>query len=162
MGQDKALVQLDGIALASRMAHTMSQAGCTQVTLVGRQTYLADLGWPALSETEAGHHPLFGVAAALDSIEDGLAIFSPCDLIHLQVSSVRHLLDHGSPCVAESPQGLHPLLLVIPTSMAHRARELAVAGAPVQDLVQTLPRLALTDAELFDANQPVDLLVPPE
>ena len=58
MGQDKALVQLDGIALASRMAHTMSQAGCTQVTLVGRQTYLADLGWPALSETEAGHHPL--------------------------------------------------------------------------------------------------------
>jgi molybdopterin-guanine dinucleotide biosynthesis protein A len=161
MGQDKALVELQGRPLAARTASVLRAAGCMPVTLVGRQPGLQDLGLPVVQEAEPGHHPLWGVAAALDASVSPLALVAPCDLIHLSIEAVQALLIIGEPCVAEGTH-LHPLLALLPSALSAEARRLAQAGAPAHRLVSTLRRVRLPDSVLLDANRPVDLKAPPE
>jgi len=162
MGQDKALVEIAGKPLARRLAEVLQRAGCAPVSLVGRQPALGALGLPVIRESAVGHHPLFGVAAALGTLEKGLALFAPCDLLHLEPSHIARLLETGQPCVAEGPRGVHPLLVVLPTILGERAEALAEAGAPAHALVEGLLRVTLPEAALQDANRPVDLPQPPE
>jgi len=162
MGEDKALIQIDGVALAARMASRIAAVGCSPTYIVGRQPGLSALGWPVIAEKTADHHPLFGVAAALRCAEEGLALIAPCDLIHLREEAIRALLAHDGPCVAEGPCGVHPLLGVLPAALAAQAHSLACSGTSAQRLVAHLPRLSLPSQDLLDANRPVDLSQPAE
>ena len=157
MGSDKALIELDGVALAVRVARCLQAGGCISAHLVGRQPELAQLGLPVLVDEGPDRHPLRGVAAALSHSRTDLALFAPCDLISLTPHSVGLLLDHQGPCVAQGPNGMHPLLAVLPRHYAAQALRLAQAGQPAHALVTDLPRVTLPGHELTDANRPVDL-----
>jgi len=162
MGEDKALVRVDGVALAKRVADVLAQAGCTPVTLVGRQPTLAALGLPVLTESADDHHPLWGVSAALESLSAPLALFAPCDLIQLDVRALTSLLAAGGPCVAQGPERIHPLLCVLPRELSASARLIAEQGGSAHSLVAELPRVPIAAEALWDANRPVDLPQPAE
>jgi molybdopterin-guanine dinucleotide biosynthesis protein A len=67
------------------------------------------------------------------------------------------LLNVGGPCVAIAQGQVHPLLAVLPTHLALRARALAEQGRPAMDLVEGVPRVELPPPSLNDANRPADL-----
>lgn len=158
MGTDKALIQRDGRYLAEAVAALLGSCGCSPVCVVGRQANLADLGWPLVASETGDHHPLLGIAAALECISTEMTLFAPCDLINLQAWHVEAMLAHGEPCVAWSGDQVQPLLAVIPTSMAGTARRLAAEGAPAKALTGSLDRINLGGPLLIDANRPSDLV----
>jgi len=157
MGRDKALVLLDGVPLAARVAAVLAAGGCEPVSLVGRQPELGGLGWPVVVEAEEDRHPLWGVAAALEASPAPWILICPCDLIHLLPAHVAALLAVGGSCVGWSQGRCHPLLAVVPTAFAAHARTLAAEGAGVHALTGALPPVLLPPKALFDANREEDL-----
>ena len=158
MGQDKALMPWKGTVMAAWVGQRLRGGGCASVHLVGNQPGLTGHGLPVLEEgPHAGHHPLFGVAAALAHAPGPLAFVSACDLIGLKEDTVRLLLDLGSPVLAEDPEGRRALLGVLPTSLAPSARAAALAGSSVQAFLRELPGTRLPGADLHNANRETDL-----
>jgi molybdopterin-guanine dinucleotide biosynthesis protein A len=161
MGQDKARVRLNGTPLAVRTAQVLASAGCDPVHIVGKDPGLIDLGLPFVQEVETDHHPLYGVAAALDAADGPLALIAPCDLIFLDAATVTQLMAAATACVATGPSGDHPLLAVLPTDWAPKARALAQDRARAAALVQDLPRIPVAANALYDANHPSALSASP-
>jgi len=137
-GSDKALFRVDGKPLALRLAGLLAEVGLEPV-LVGR--HARRLGIPELLEAEQPtRHPLWGVAAGL---EDGPALFCPCDLPELELEPLRRLLDAWP----RHPEGVYaagqPLLGVFPASLQNKARRLAAKNGRVYDFVTGLTKLEL-------------------
>ena len=153
MGQDKAFLLVDGEPLAARIARTLQEAGCDPIALVGRQPELIRLGWPVISEPAGLLHPLLGICAALEHSQQPLALFSPCDLPHLTAAAVRCLLVHAKPCRVAG----QPLLCILDSAAASRAREHAERGGSVHDFVADLPPVPVPDGALLNLNTPEDL-----
>lgn len=91
------------------------------------------LPWPGVDvlweDAEADTHPLFGLATCARHAPGETFFVAPCDVPGIDADIVRRLLDAGG--VAKGQR----LLGVFPTSV--RARELALAGAPVRALFDT-------------------------
>ncbi len=132
-GTDKALFQIGGQPLALRIAARMAEAGLEPI-LVGR--HVRNIGIPELLEEErSSRHPLWGVAAGL---QEGAALFCPCDLPDLEATALRRLLEAWE----EHPEGVYaagqPLLGVFPASLWEKSRSLAARGGRVYDFVSQL------------------------
>ena len=158
MGRDKALLPIQGIPMALRMAGILKGGGCNDIHLVGRQQALAQFGLPIIVDGSPTHHPLIGVSAALTTIPGQHVLIAPCDLINIEPSHVERMLRFGAPCVAICEGQLHPLFAVVPTQWSTKATELAQQGAPAMALTGSLPRIDLPAGALFDANTPADLV----
>lgn len=145
-GSDKACFLVDGVPLALRLAGVLRAAGLDP-WLVARAPRA--LGLPELIEPDAPHHPLHGVAVALAASAaagDELAFFTPCDLVDLDVSAVRRLLD--PPALAAG----HPLLGVMETRRAADAAAAAAAGEGVFRFQRGLPTVEVRP--LTNLNRP--------
>lgn len=156
-GSDKARHPIDGIPMAAKVASALESAGLP-VWLVVRDEALADLGIPLLCEAASkdSPHPLRGVLAALQSLEEGeTALVVPCDLPGLQVSGVVQLVKAGAPCVAVDGAGsLHPLLAHLPAFWAPRmAAVLAVGGSATEALAGARP-VPIPEDQLVNWNRP--------
>ena len=157
MGRDKALLPIQGIPMALRVAGILKEGGCDEIHLVGRQQALAQLGLPIIVESSPTHHPLLGVGAALEQISGELVLIAPCDLINIERAHVERMVRFGRPCVAISEGQLHPLLAIVPTQWAGEATRLAQLDVPAMVLTGSLPKIELPAGALFDANTPADL-----
>ena len=136
-GADKVVHRVDGVPLVHRLAGVLAAAGLTP-GVVGKVP--RELGLPELVEAEAGPHPLFGVARAL---AEGPALFTPVDLVDLDVGQVRTLVAAWT----SSPAGVYargqPLLLVLPGAAGAGARAVACAGGSVRSFVAGLVEVDL-------------------
>lgn len=145
-GSDKALHPVDGRPLVLVLADRLAAAGL-RPGVVGKSP--RGLPLPERLEPEPGHHPLYGVAAAL---VDGPALVCPVDLIDLDVARVRRLLDAWD----AHPGGVYaagqPLLGVFPAHLAAPARAAADAGASVRSFVASLVPVDL--GPLVNLNRP--------
>jgi len=159
MGRDKALLMYEGVPLAVRMARILSSAGCEPVSIVGRQAGLRGLELPVVVEPEhPGHHPLYGVAAALAHARPAeFALVCPCDLIDLRPSTVMLLL-RQRPCVAVGARR-QPLLAVWPTARHEELLMGAHQGLSAHALSRELPVVEVAEADLRNANSPEDLVL---
>jgi molybdenum cofactor guanylyltransferase len=83
MGRDKALVEVDGVAMADRVAAALHAAGATRVARIGGD--VADL-YP-------GEGPLGGIITALHWAGDEAVVVAPCDMPWIEAAHVRALLD---------------------------------------------------------------------
>ena len=152
MGTDKAFIKVNGTPLVVRTASMLRDAGIQYIHTVGRQPGLAALEIPTIVETNEGHHPLFGVATALDRLPDEHVLFVPCDLVNLGSNHIRALLEYGSPCVAICTDIPHPLFSILPKTMAQTALDLGKSGRPARCLIDGLPTIQLPNPVLIDAN----------
>ena len=158
MGQDKALLTVEGIPLAVRTAQTLGAAGCKPVSLVGRQRALSTLGFPVVSDGLVDfHHPLLGVATALRAAVTPHALVVPCDLVGLVSLHIEALMEFGAPCVAGINGRAHPLLCVLSKDMSAQALRFAQASQSARALVDGLPVIHLPAPPITDANSPLDL-----
>ena len=157
MGTDKAFVCIDGTPLVVRTAATIRASGVPQVYTVGRQPDLVALSLPTITEVNQGRHPLFGIAAALDALQDELVLFLPCDLVNLTPQHIQTLTVQQGPCVASCNGVTHPLFCILPKTLATTALDLASAGKAAHCLIDGLPTVELPNPILVDANLPEQL-----
>jgi molybdopterin-guanine dinucleotide biosynthesis protein A len=97
MGRTKALVEIDGVPMARRVAEVLTAAGCFSVVAIGGDPVeLEPLGVPVLADRHPGSGPLDGVIGALewfaDEHVDGVVTVA-CDLPFLDVREVSRLVD---------------------------------------------------------------------
>lgn len=94
MGRDKALVEVDGVALARRVADAMAAAGCTHVHAIGGDAAaLGALGLEPVPDRWPGEGPLGGLATALGVAATGdVVVVAPCDLLRPSAEILRRLI----------------------------------------------------------------------
>jgi len=94
MGRDKAFVEYDGIAMAVRVAATLSAAGCGAVVAIGGDAgALHAAGLIRIEDQFPGEGPLGGVITALCHFPDAPAVMVvACDLPLLTPATVRTVL----------------------------------------------------------------------
>ncbi|HEX6569659.1 MAG TPA: NTP transferase domain-containing protein [Acidimicrobiales bacterium] len=82
MGQDKALIVVDGRALAVRVAAALREAGASDVVAVGGDlAALRAAGLAAVPDAEPGEGPLAGIVTALGHADDDVVFVAGCDLV---------------------------------------------------------------------------------
>jgi molybdopterin-guanine dinucleotide biosynthesis protein A len=116
----------------------------------GRQ---AEVVW---ERVEAEEHPLWGVATALRAAQTDPVAILACDVPGVTAASWQALVA-AAPAVAWDGERVHPLVAVVPRSLAARAEELARAGAPAHRLCEGLARVRLPPEELQDHDDPASL-----
>ena len=93
MGRDKALIELDGVVLAERVARVLDAAGCRPVVFVGgdAERLEAATGRMTVADNWPGEGPVGGVLTALrhfaGSDADAVLIVA-CDLVALSSEAV--------------------------------------------------------------------------
>ena len=160
MGRDKALVPVDGIPMALRVARALRTGGCDPVHLVAKGPLPRGLDLVLVPDLDADHHPLVGVATALaHAAATGAttALLAPCDLPWLDGADVEALLTAGRPCVATDGVRRQPLLALLPVSRGPALLEAARAGATVRAALADLPTVTLPASALRNVNRPQDL-----
>jgi molybdopterin-guanine dinucleotide biosynthesis protein A len=90
MGQDKALMQLDGQPLAAIVALNVRGA-VGSVTLVGERAKYGALGLPLIEDLHPGLGPLSGIHAALTHCRKPLALIAGCDMPFLTAGFLEEL-----------------------------------------------------------------------
>lgn len=168
MGRDKALLEVDGVAMAARVAEALRSAGAAEVFAVGGDTSaLGGLGLHVQRDDRPGDGPLPATITALHAANEDLVMVLACDL--LQPSSVAiaatiaALTEHPGaigavPLVDEHRQWAHAAwrTLAAPALVAayeRGDRSLRRAGADL--LVFEVP--GIEAAAVADADEPGDL-----
>ncbi len=94
MGRDKALLPVDGTAMAIRVADALRASGCEPVVAVGGDSgALNELGLATITDRWPGQGPLGGVITALEHFasHDAVVVVA-CDLPQLTSATVTALI----------------------------------------------------------------------
>lgn len=91
MGRDKALVEIDGVPMARRVAGALDAAGCEPIVAIGGDpAALGSLGLEVVADGAPGEGPLGGLITALVHFASSPAVVVvACDLPYLTGSTVR-------------------------------------------------------------------------
>ncbi len=167
MGRDKALLVLEGEAMAQRAAGVLGSFLQAPVALVGAPARYAHLGLPVVEDRFPGDGPLAGIEAALSSTytRDWNLIVA-CDMPHLRVDILRGLAAEADAhpealCImAVSSRGAEPLCAVWRREFGPVARAALAAGRrKVRDVVaevQVAHFQINEDSALTNVNTPAD------
>lgn len=98
MGTTKALIEVDGVAMAERVARTLHAAGCDPVWFQGQPVDAPDLsvllGRPVVPDDEPAAGPLTAVATAIRHADTDVVV-AACDLRGLDVPTVARVMSAG-------------------------------------------------------------------
>ncbi len=163
MGTDKALIEVDGVPLARRVANALRAAGADPVIAVGGDLEaLTALGLTVTPDRHPGEGPLGGILTALAETTEDVVVVLACDLPAADADTIRAVaLALGDADVAAPwHDGRHELLhaayhrraepvLQAAFDAGERAPHRAVADLVVVG-VDGLPAAALADADTPD------------
>jgi len=135
MGTDKSLIELDGVAMAERVATTLEAAGCDPVVFVGGdERALAVTGRRFVPDRWPGEGPVGGVVTALEAVAGSQpvgVVVCACDLPDLTVDAVRAVIgadsDRSDVRVADTGR-LEPMLACWSPATAGRLAALFTGG----------------------------------
>jgi molybdenum cofactor guanylyltransferase len=162
MGRTKALIDVDGVPMARRVAGALAAAGCRPVVVVGGDPEeLRSLGLPIVPDLHPGAGPLGGVITALDAAGVDVVV-AACDLPDLDTATVLALLDASEPAVVAVAvtDRLEPALALWPHGALSALRELFEAGErSLQAAVRSLAHVQVpaTMGAMHNVNTPDDL-----
>lgn len=132
MGRDKALLSVEGVPLAARLARVLRSAGASEVfTVGGNHEALAALELRHVPDETPHEGPLGGILAALNAATEEAVVIVACDMPWIEVHDVERLVAAmGSVDVLLSAaQGqLQPLLSVWSRTSRGRLSELFARG----------------------------------
>lgn len=171
MGRDKALVEVDGVALARRVADALEAGGCTSVLAVGGDAAaLGALGLDPVPDRWPGEGPLGGLATALGAASDGdVLVLAPCDWRQptaAVIAGLRRALG-TDPAPVAVPVAVGDRVQWLPSGwrigpgVAAAVADLVAGGARRLDAVAAVVphrALAVTRDQVADADRPEDLL----
>ena len=169
MGTDKALVEVDGRAMARRVADALAAAGAHPIVAVGGDdAALAGVGLEVVPDLAPGAGPLGGIVTALEAAAADVVFVASCDLVTPSATAVRSTVaalasSPGSavavPVVGGRRQWMHAAWRAgarAPLRGAFDAGERAVHAACAAGALQVV-ELAVPDAAVADADTPADL-----
>jgi molybdopterin-guanine dinucleotide biosynthesis protein A len=121
MGADKALIDVDGVPMAERVARVLVAVGCDPVIFVGGDPELAELGRRQVPDRWPGEGPVGGLVTALFAVRDADAVLvAACDLPDLTTDTALAVLGTESERteirVADSGR-VEPMLACWPTRL---------------------------------------------
>lgn len=170
MGRDKALIEVDGVAMVDRTAALLMAAGCAPVVAIG-PSHLAG-AVPVLADRFPGDGPLGAVITALThavSVEATGALVVACDLPDLDVATLSSLLaartsdsSAASLTIAVTDR-LEPLMAVWTSAcLAPLARLFEAGERSVQRAIDTIDGLSTVEisvdaARIRNVNTPDQL-----
>jgi molybdopterin-guanine dinucleotide biosynthesis protein A len=169
MGRDKALLEVDGVPMARRVADALSACGAVEVFAVGGDpAALGALGLDVRPDAWPGDGPLPATLTALELAREELVLVVACDLLAPDAETMAEIVGalEGDPtavaAVPVDPEGHHQW-----TQAAWRrsARPRLQAGwdagaRSLRRAAADLPRVELTGLApeaLADADTPADL-----
>jgi molybdopterin-guanine dinucleotide biosynthesis protein A len=128
MGRDKALLELEGVALIVRTARLVESAG-DRCTVVGDSVRLEGLELDVIEDEFPGAGPLGGIATALRASEAEWNLIVACDLPYLTREWLEFLIGHAMRSDADAvlpmnESGAEPLC-----AMYHKRAESAIRAA---------------------------------
>lgn len=173
-GDDKALVEVDGVAMAVRVARALREAGASSVACIGGDRHrLGSLGLDVVDDGWPGEGPLGGLATALGWTDEPTLVLAGCDQPWLDARAIAELVaahpagGAGAATVYGVDGSPQPLPGVYDVEL--RPRLCAALAAGERALVVAL-RLAQTTAveavdvvtrgALRDVDRPMDLRPP--
>lgn len=168
MGRDKALLEVDGAAMARRVADALVAAGATSVVALGGDAEgLAALGLASRPDREPGAGPFPATVQAVEDADEELVLVVACDLVAPSAATmaavVAALADvedhHGAvPVVAGHHQWMHAAWRrsALPVLQAERAAGTASLKRAAASL-RLVDVTGLPAADLADADAPSDL-----
>jgi molybdopterin-guanine dinucleotide biosynthesis protein A len=93
MGRDKALVPVDGVPMAQRVAAVLAGAGCAPVVAVGGDGLaLQALGLIVVGDLYPGEGPLGGLITALSATDAEVVMVVSCDVPRLRTKTVEQVV----------------------------------------------------------------------
>lgn len=170
MGIDKALIDIDGLVMAERVAMAMEAAGCRPVAFVGGdEGALAATGRAFYADRWPGTGPVGGVVTALSTLLDRhteaeSVVVCACDLPDISADTVRAVIGDGDaqPAdvrVADSGR-LEPMVACWNRSALHRVERLFETGRTSVHRVLgelTVVRVAVDPETVRNVNWPDDV-----
>ncbi len=168
MGRDKALLPVDGVPMAARVAGALRAAGATEVLAIGGDPgALGPLGLRPVPDGWPGEGPLPATLTALTAASEDIVLVVACDLVApdaasmaATVEALRARLDAvvALPIADGHRQWTHAAWRRQARDVltaAHRAGELSLRrageGLPVVEVA------GLDPTTLADADEPADL-----
>ncbi|MFN0028926.1 MAG: molybdenum cofactor guanylyltransferase [Acidimicrobiales bacterium] len=122
MGRDKALIEVDGVALVAIAAAALRGAGATTVSCVGGDAEeLGRLGLPFQPDDQPGEGPLGGLLSAFERDPTGVVMVLTCDLPLVDAEVVRAVV---------TTAGAHPHAAVAAPRFDGRLQLLSAAYRP--------------------------------
>jgi len=161
MGRPKALIEIDGVAMAQRVAAAMRRSGCTRVVAVG-PTFLT-AGLDHVADLHPGEGPLGGILSALAACDGAPTLVAACDLPWIDAASLAMLIEaagRGEDVVVARSSRIEPLCALWQPSAADKLQLVFDGGErAVHRALLTLDvaEVALPDSVLTNVNTPDDL-----
>jgi molybdopterin-guanine dinucleotide biosynthesis protein A len=94
MGVDKAMLPIDGLPMAARVAAALRAAGATEVLLIGGDaSRRSTLGLTHVPDGVDDAGPLAGILAALDASTDVVVVVAACDMPWIEPEHVVAVVD---------------------------------------------------------------------
>ena len=168
MGQPKALVELGGRPLVSRVVATVGSAGLEPIVVAKPDSQLPRLDCRVLSEPPEPQHPLTGLVTALRASAGRGVVAIACDMPLVPaklLTWISHLEEEIAVC--EVGGRMQPLLGRYSPSAVDRLDEALANGASMTEAVtsldpfvireQSLARFADPERIVFNVNTPEDV-----
>ena len=155
MGRDKAAIEVDGRAMADRVADALRAAGAAEVITVGGAR-------GAIADDVAGEGPLAGIVTAVRWAGGRTVVVAPCDLVAPDPAALAALAAAvGDGAAVAVPAADRPLPIAIADGAAltrafdggERAVHRAVAGVE-RVAVVPIGEAAVADADTADQLPP--------
>ena len=164
MGRDKALVEVEGVAMVVRVATALRAAGCQPVFAVGGdRAAIEALGIDFVTDLYPGEGPVGGVITALGACTAPAVVVVACDVPYLTVDTVRTLLGTGGEAQATVAvtHRVQPMCALWSRRSLVDVRDAYARGErrllAVLDQLETL-RVPVNPQDLANVNAPGDLL----
>jgi molybdopterin-guanine dinucleotide biosynthesis protein A len=153
MGRDKADIEVEGVAMADRVADAMAEAGALDVARIGDE----------VPDHHPGEGPLGGVLTALSWSDEQVTVVAPCDLVEPSADAFRSLvagLLADPEAVAAVPAPDRPLPVALRAAAGVALAERFAAGErSLRAALASLPTTSvdLAAEALADADTPDEL-----
>lgn len=168
MGATKALIDVDGQAMADRVLDAARSVGADPVVLLGGDpAELQSLSAPVVADLFVGEGPVAGVLAALRHFRDvaDRVLVLPCDLARVEADTLFPLIeaeagDGFSQVWVAATERLEPMCAIWSVDAADRVQELFDGGVrALHAVIGELPHVAVTVAAtgLVNINTPDQL-----
>ncbi|MBZ9611790.1 molybdenum cofactor guanylyltransferase [Rheinheimera maricola] len=154
MGQDKALLQLNGQSLLAHMQQLALDSGAAEVLISRNQP-----GFIADNESTQAQGPLAGILAALQHCRSSQLLVLPIDTPLLNPASLRQLLQQANASASYFSNSPLPCVLPVNTALsAQISAQLQSGQRSVKALLTMLNAVALPapTTELLNTNTPAD------
>jgi molybdenum cofactor guanylyltransferase len=169
MGEPKAVVELAGRPLVSRVVSTVGSAGLEPIVVAKPDSPLPSLDCRVLSEPSEPRHPLNGLLTALRASAGRGVVAIACDMPLVPARLLRWLAQIEAPAaVCEVGGRLEPLLGRYSSQATGVLAEALARGAAMREAVAALDPHVVGERELarfgdperivFNVNSPEDLI----